>query len=259
MGLSPWRCFRQLKNKPYPKSKYNRSVPDAKLRIMNTGFKKAHVDVFPVAFFLYCKASVRISSEALEAARIAANKQLVAQLGKTDYHMQINKVPHDGCRFNKMLSMAGADRLQSGMRKSFGKCNRKAARCKKDDLLITIRTLDTPKHKKAVQYSLKCATTKFPMSTDIVESPYWGFTRCPRENYCKLRHAREIIPQGSNITVLQQKGPVEIYYDQLCKVKAPAQAIKEVARKTDISDLDRKFAKYKIAQSTIPLATVSCA
>ncbi|CAO3663258.1 unnamed protein product [Rhizopus stolonifer] len=41
MGRRPARCYRYCKNKPYPKSRYNRGVPDAKLRIYHLGRKKA--------------------------------------------------------------------------------------------------------------------------------------------------------------------------------------------------------------------------
>lgn len=32
MGRRPARCYRYCKNKPYPKSRYNRGVPDPKVR-----------------------------------------------------------------------------------------------------------------------------------------------------------------------------------------------------------------------------------
>merc|ERR1712170_36185 len=43
MGRRPARCYRYCKNKPYPKSRFNRGVPDAKIRIFDLGNKKAHV------------------------------------------------------------------------------------------------------------------------------------------------------------------------------------------------------------------------
>ena len=43
----PFKCYRQIKNKPYPKSRFCRGVPDAKIRIFDVGMKKAPVDVFP--------------------------------------------------------------------------------------------------------------------------------------------------------------------------------------------------------------------
>lgn len=34
MGRRPARCYRYCKNKPYPKSRYNRGVPDSKVRVV---------------------------------------------------------------------------------------------------------------------------------------------------------------------------------------------------------------------------------
>jgi len=47
MGRRPARCYRQCKGKPYPKSRYNRGVPDSKIRIFDAGRKRATVDEFP--------------------------------------------------------------------------------------------------------------------------------------------------------------------------------------------------------------------
>jgi hypothetical protein len=35
MGRRPARCYRYCKNKPYPKSRYNRGVPDSKVRTLS--------------------------------------------------------------------------------------------------------------------------------------------------------------------------------------------------------------------------------
>ena len=47
-SAGPARCYRQIKNKPYPKSRYCRGVPDPKIRIYDVGAKKASVDAFPL-------------------------------------------------------------------------------------------------------------------------------------------------------------------------------------------------------------------
>lgn len=36
MGRRPARCYRYCKNKPYPKSRYNRGVPDPKVFIFSS-------------------------------------------------------------------------------------------------------------------------------------------------------------------------------------------------------------------------------
>ena len=77
MGRRPGRCFRYQKNKPYIKSRYCRGVPDPKLRIYDCGKKKSSVDAFPQCVHMLCDEKEQISSEALEAARVAANKYMI--------------------------------------------------------------------------------------------------------------------------------------------------------------------------------------
>ncbi|XP_027334655.1 60S ribosomal protein L10-like isoform X2 [Abrus precatorius] len=76
MGRRPARCYRQIKNKPYPKSRFCRGVPDPKIRIYDVGMKKKGVDEFPFCVHLVSWEKENVSSEALEAARIACNKYM---------------------------------------------------------------------------------------------------------------------------------------------------------------------------------------
>ena len=54
LALCPWLTLevlthcRQIKNKPYPKSRYCRGVPDPKIRIYDVGAKKAAVEEYPL-------------------------------------------------------------------------------------------------------------------------------------------------------------------------------------------------------------------
>ncbi len=59
---------------PYPKSRFNRGVPDPKIRIFDLGRKRANVDEFPLCVHMVSNEYEQLSSEALEAARICANK-----------------------------------------------------------------------------------------------------------------------------------------------------------------------------------------
>ena len=43
MARRPAKCYRVIKNKPYPKSRYCRGVPDPKIRIYDAGMKKYSV------------------------------------------------------------------------------------------------------------------------------------------------------------------------------------------------------------------------
>jgi large subunit ribosomal protein L10e len=62
----------------------------------------------------------QIRMQALEAARQMASKYLTKYVGDANYYMRLDSVPHHVLRENRMLAMAGADRLQEGMRLAFG-------------------------------------------------------------------------------------------------------------------------------------------
>lgn len=102
--------YRYCKNKPYPKSRFCRGVPDAKIRIYDLGRKKALVEEFPLCVHLVSDEYEQLSSEALEAGRICANKYLVKFCGKDQFHIRMRLHPFHVIRINKMLSCAGADR-----------------------------------------------------------------------------------------------------------------------------------------------------
>ena len=94
---------------------------DSKIRIYDIGNKRAAVDEFPLVVHLVSDEREQLSSEALEAARIACNKTLVKYCGKDGFHMRVRLHPYHVIRINKQLSCAGADRLSGGMRGAFGK------------------------------------------------------------------------------------------------------------------------------------------
>lgn len=142
-STGPFRCYRQIKNKPYPKSRFCRGVPDPKIRIYDAGNKRADVDVFPFCVHLTSWEKENISSESLEAARVAANKYMVKNAGKDAFHLRVRCHPFHVLRVNKMLTCAGADRLQTGMRGAFGKPYGTCARVNIGQILLSIRCRDT--------------------------------------------------------------------------------------------------------------------
>nr|XP_023024336.1 60S ribosomal protein L10 [Leptinotarsa decemlineata] len=119
MGRRPARCYRYCKNKPYPKSRFCRGVPDSKIRIFDLGKKKAPVDDFPLCVHLVSDEYEQLSSEALEAGRICCNKYLVKNCGKDQFHIRMRLHPFHVIRINKMLSCAGADSFGSGRQKIY--------------------------------------------------------------------------------------------------------------------------------------------
>lgn len=63
--------------------------------------------------------------------------------GKDAFHLRVRVHPFHVLRINKMLSCAGADRLQTGMRGAFGKPFGVAARVAIGQILLSIRCRET--------------------------------------------------------------------------------------------------------------------
>merc|ERR1712008_611861 len=213
-GRRPFKCYRYQKNKPYPKSRFNRGVPDPKIRIYDAGKKKFPVDEFPFAAHLVSVEKEQVSSEALEAARVACNKYMVKNAGKDAFHLRIRVHPWHVLRINKMLSCAGVDRLQTGMRGAFGKPQGTVARVRIGQPLMSVRTYD--RHKGSVIEALRRTKFKFPGRQKIFVSKKWGFTKFERDEFEDLRASGRVRTDGSHCKYLPEHGPLAAW----CKIQA---------------------------------------
>jgi len=209
MGRRPARCYRYCKNKPYPKSRFCRGVPDPKIRIFDLGRKKAKVDEFPLCIHLVSDEFEQISSEALEAGRICANKYLVKFAGKDAFHMRVRLHPFHVIRINKMLSCAGADRLQTGMRGAYGKPLGTVARVDIGQIILSVRAKDV--HKDKVVEALRRAKFKFPGRQKINISRKWGFTKWEREQFEPMRAEGRLVPDGVGVQYKPDHGPLQAW------------------------------------------------
>ena len=184
------------------------------------GRKKANVDEFPCTVHLLSDEYQQISSEALEAARICANKYIVKTSGKDSFHMRVRVHPFHVLRINKMLSCAGADRLQTGMRGAFGKPIGTVARVNIGQVLISIRTRDN--NKAIVIEALRRAKYKFPGRQKLIVSNKWGFTKLTREQYVEDRQAGKLQPDGCYVKYLAEKGPLDNFFKRELRLAASA-------------------------------------
>jgi len=118
---------------------------------------------------LKSKAPVQIRDNAIESARQTSLKLLEKTLGKTGWHLKIRVYPHHILRENPLASGAGADRMSTGMKHSFGKTIGIAAQVKEGQTIIALRinkaNLDLGKR------ALKRAGHKFSCKTNVVISP----------------------------------------------------------------------------------------
>ncbi|XP_064618971.1 large ribosomal subunit protein uL16-like [Lineus longissimus] len=207
MGRRPARCYRYCKNKPYPKSRFCRGVPDPKIRIFDLGRKKAEVDDFPLCIHLVSDEYEQLSSEALEAGRICCNKYMVKSCGKEGFHIRIRVHPFHVLRINKMLSCAGADRLQTGMRGAFGKPQGTVARVNIGQPIMSVRAREN--HKANVIEALRRAKFKFPGRQKIILSRKWGFTKWEKPLYEEMRADGRLVPDGVSAQYRPHHGPLK--------------------------------------------------
>jgi len=105
-----------------------------------------------------------------------------------------------------MLSCAGADRLQTGMRGAFGKPTGIVARVHIGQIIISVRAAD--KHKEHVIEALRRSKYKFPGRQNIVVSNLWGFTPFSREQFAKHGSQGRLRDLGAHVKVTQGKGPL---------------------------------------------------
>jgi len=206
MGRRPARCYRYCKNKPYVKSRYCRGVPDPKIQIYDVGRKQANTDEFPLCVHLVSGEYEQISSEALEAGRIVVNKYMTKFAGKDSFHLRVRAHPFHILRINKMLSCAGADRLQTGMRRAFGKPTGCVARVNIGQIIMSVRAKDN--NVKQVVESLRRAKYKFPGRQNIIVSNRWGFTNLTKDEYAKLQAQGRIVDRGAHVKIRSAHGPL---------------------------------------------------
>ena len=148
-----------------------------------------------------------MSSEALEAARIACNKYMVKNAGKEAFHLRMRVHPYHVLRINKMLSCAGADRLQTGMRGAFGKAHGTCARVSIGQILLSVRCKDT--NIENACEAMRRAKFKFPGRQKIVVSRKWGFTSYTRNDYVAWRKEGRLVNDGSNAKLLSNHGRMD--------------------------------------------------
>lgn len=216
MGRRPAKCYRYQKDKPYIKSRFCRGVPDPKLRIYDMGNVFASIDEYPYVAHLISDEQEQVSSEALEAGRIAVNKYMVTKAGANAFHIRMRTHPFHVLRINKMLSCAGADRLQTGMRHAFGKPVGMVARVDIGQLLISIRTKN--QHEAHALEAMRRARYKIPGRAKIQVGIMWGFTHLPKEKYELGRNTKLyegdknglVIPDGISVKVVTGRGPIRV-------------------------------------------------
>ncbi|MEM4703755.1 MAG: 50S ribosomal protein L16 [Candidatus Bathyarchaeia archaeon] len=156
------RNYRAVKGQAYSRKEFVKGVPASKINKFTMGDTKAK---FEVEAKLLALKPAQIRHNSLEAARVAANRVLMDKL-VNNYLLRVLPYPHTILRENKMIFGAHADRLQQGMRASFGRPIGTAARVKADQPIIVINVNE--EHVEIAKEALKRGSAKLPIPCRIV-------------------------------------------------------------------------------------------
>lgn len=108
---------------------------------------------------------IQVRHNALEACRQVLNKKL-NEATNGQFFLKVVPFPHHIQRENRMLTGAGADRMQTGMQLSFGKAIAKAAILKKDAPVFII-AVPNEKAVRVARATIKEIKSKLPMKIRI--------------------------------------------------------------------------------------------
>ncbi len=164
MVRKPGRMYRNVDGPAYTRREYMGGVPNPKIVHFEMGNVKAKNE-FPVELSLVVDEACQIRHNALEAARIIANKHL-GKIGSANYFLWIRVYPHQVIREHKMATGAGADRISSGMSKAFGKAVGTAARVRSGQVIMSARV--HPHNVEKAKHALREASYKLPSPCKIV-------------------------------------------------------------------------------------------
>lgn len=157
------RLYKQIKSQSFTRREYMGGVPGSRITQFDLGDKRGN---FNVKVSLVAEERAAIIHNALESARVAANRVMMKGCGSAGYHLKVRVYPHEVLRENKQASGAGADRVSQGMRQSFGKAIGTAARVDVGQPIITVRI--TPERFSIVKEAFRKANTKLPIPTRLV-------------------------------------------------------------------------------------------
>jgi len=124
--LRKWCAYRKVE-RPYTrwsksrKKAFVKSRPGKKVIKFDMGDIKGGHEQFPLHLTLVTRDTAQMRTNSIEASRITGLKRLERKLGRSGFYFRIRAVPHQMVRENPLAAGAGADRLSTGMKHSFGK------------------------------------------------------------------------------------------------------------------------------------------
>ena len=168
--LRKWSAYRSLE-RPYTRySKYRKKAfvkarPGKKIIKYDMGNLEASEDMFPVVLKLISKDDAQVRTNSIESARIAILRRIEKKYGRKGFYMKIKAVPHHIIRENPLAAGAGADRLSTGMKHSFGKTIGTACQVTKGKEILELHLSEG--EEEFGRKALKVGSSKLTIKTSI--------------------------------------------------------------------------------------------
>ncbi len=166
--LRKFTSYRGLEARAYTRiskfkqKSYVKTRPHLKITKFDSG---ASGKRFQLKMELVSKSDLQIRHDALESARQTCNRLLEKSLGGAGYYLKVMPYPHHILRENPTATGAGADRMSTGMKMSFGKPIGAAARVRKGNAVFNV-WVNKP-HVDIAKQALKKASKKLPNSYSV--------------------------------------------------------------------------------------------
>ncbi|MBU1082568.1 MAG: 50S ribosomal protein L16 [Spirochaetes bacterium] len=144
MALRKGSAYSKRYARPYTRvskkraKSYIKAVPNSRIVKFKMGDITGFDDgKYPIQLHVFSKETCQIRDNSIEAVRQFLNRFIQIKIGK-EFYLEVKIFPHHILRENKMLTGAGADRMQTGMSRAFGKTMGRAALVKPNQTLFII-------------------------------------------------------------------------------------------------------------------------
>jgi len=173
MALRKASSYSRFSARPYTRKSakkakaYIKTVPNTKVVKLHMGNIQAYEQgKLPIILKMISTQDVQLRDNAIESARQFIHHELETYfLGQ--YYFAVRVYPHHILRENKMLTGAGADRMQTGMQLSFGQTVGRAALVKAGKEIFIV-AVNSEKAQKAAREYMEKIKAKLPCTTRIL-------------------------------------------------------------------------------------------
>ncbi len=201
----PYTRWSKVRKKAFVKSRPGKKVIKFDMGDIIGGYKQ-----FDTHLTLVSKDLAQIRTNAIEASRITGLKKLELRLGRMGFYFRIRAVPHQVIRENALAAGAGADRLSTGMKHSFGKMIGTACQVQKDKVIYDLYV--PREHENLAREILKKMSGKLPIRTTI-KCEYVKAIELTEEEKA-ARDAKEAARMEAKEDIEEEEGKEEVASDE---------------------------------------------